>query len=104
MKCARSIFRFVSIFFYNGCCQLAGCCPVKKALLSFLNDILNYHEMMDDADALSGDSLGTYLWDYGHVFSGEAYFHGTQQHPSNGIKCEKKTKLQCTKEVHVYVI
>ncbi len=36
------------------------------ALLSFLNDFLTYHEMMDDADALSGDSLGTYLCDYDH--------------------------------------
>ncbi len=59
---------------------------------------------MDDADALSGDSLVTYLCDYDHVFSGEAYFYGAQPQPSNRIKCEMKTKLQYTKEVHVYVI
>ncbi len=95
-----AILGLCPFFFHNGCCQLAGCFPVKKALLSFLNDILNYHEMMDDADALSGDSLGTYLFDYYHVLLEKLTFMGSNNTLLTVLSVKRKpncnTKRKCT--------
>ncbi len=60
MDCARSTFRYVPTFFPKWMLSVSKLFPrLKVPPLSFLNDILVNHEIIDDADPHSGDSLGT---------------------------------------------